>query len=235
VFFGVPTIYRMLLRRPDLESFEWRSLRYCVSAAEPLPAEVADMWRTRTGVEIVDGLGTTELTHIVVSARPGATRPGLVGTPVAGYEVRIVDEAFRELPRGVPGRLAVRGPTGARYWRDPDAQRQAVRSGWTLTADICIQHADGWLQHLRRTDELIVSAGHKISGREVERVLEEHPSVSHARVVAASDPVRGAAATAIVIPADGVDRARLPDELQGYLKGELAAFKCPREIRIADR
>ncbi|HEV3141349.1 MAG TPA: AMP-binding protein [Vicinamibacterales bacterium] len=232
ILFGVPTMYRTLLRHPDLGSADLRSLRCCVSAAEPLPADVAEQWRARTGLEILDGLGTTELTHVFISARPGAVRPGLVGTPVAGYEARIVDENFHELPDGVLGQLAVRGPTGALYWRDADAQRRAVRHGWTLTGDLCVRHADGWFQHLRRTDALIVSAGYKISIREVEDALIAHPGVSAARVFAVPDPVRGAVAAAVVTPAPHADASTLVERLQQYLKAELAPFKCPRAIRI---
>ena len=235
ILFGAPTTYRMLLLRPDLESFDLSSLRCCVSAAEPLPPAVIDQWRSRTGLEILDGLGTTELTHIFISARPGAVRPGLVGTPVAGYEARVVDDGCREVARGVPGRLAVRGPTGARYWRDQDAQCRTVRGGWTLTGDICVQQSDGWFQHVRRADDLIVSAGHKISSKEIERTLEEHPAVWRAHVFSAPDPVRGQAVTAVVIPAEGVDADGLSERLQRYLKDELATFKCPREIRIVKR
>jgi 2-aminobenzoate-CoA ligase len=232
VLFSAPTMYRMLLRHPDLESIDLRSLRCCVSAAEPLPAEVADQWRARTGVEILDGLGTTELTHVFISARPGAVRSGLIGTLVDGYEARILDERARPVPDGTPGQLAVRGPTGARYWRDAEAQRRTVQGGWTLTGDICIRHPDGWFQHVRRADALIVSAGYKISIREVEDTLEAHPEVSQARVFAAPDSVRGAIAKAVIVPATRPGAAGLAGRLQHYLNGELAAFKCPREIRI---
>jgi 2-aminobenzoate-CoA ligase len=232
VLFSVPTMYRMLLRHPSFGSFDLSSLRCCVSAAEPLPAGVLEEWRDRTGLDILDGLGTTELTHIFISARSGMVRPGLIGTPVIGYEARVVDDDMRELPEGTPGQLAVRGPTGARYWRDSDAQRRAVRGGWTLTGDICIRHRDGWFQHVRRADSLIVSAGQKISIREVEQALAQHPDVSRARVFSVPDPVRGAVANATVVPARGVDASTLPVRLQQYLKVELAPFKCPRDIRI---
>lgn len=232
VLFGVPTMYRTLLRHPDLGCADLRSLRCCVSAGEPLPAEVAEEWRARTGIEILDGLGTTELTHVFISARPGRVRQGLVGTPVAGYEARIVDEDFHDLADGAPGQLAVRGPTGALYWRDAAAQRRTVRDGWTLTGDICVRHVDGGFQHLRRADALIVSAGYKISIREVEDALEAHPDVSAAQVSAVPDPVRGAVASAVVTPTPHASVSTLVERLQQYLKAELAAFKCPREIRI---
>jgi 2-aminobenzoate-CoA ligase len=232
VLFSVPTMYRLLLRQPDLQSFDLTSLRCCVSAAEPLPASVVEAWRARTGLEILDGLGTTELAHIFISAKSGAVRPGSIGTPVAGYEARIVDATFAELPRGVAGMLAVSGPTGGRYWRDAEAQRRGSRDGWTLTGDICVQGEDGWFEHIRRVDDLIVSGGYKISPVEVERALLDHPGVSFARVSAAADPIRGSVPQAVVSLRPGFPISGAAERLQQFLRQELASYKCPREILI---
>jgi 2-aminobenzoate-CoA ligase len=232
VLFSVPTVYRLLLRQPDLESFDLSSLRRCVSAAEPLPATVVGEWLARTRLEILDGLGTTELAHIFISARPGSTRPGSIGEAVAGYEARIVGDDFRELPSGVPGLLAVRGPTGARYWRDAGAQASAVRDGWTLTGDVCTRDADGSFVHIRRADDLIVSGGCKISPGEVERALLDHPEVTLARVFAVGDPVRGAVPHATVTLRPGADPIGASERLQQYLKQELARYKCPKVIEV---
>jgi 2-aminobenzoate-CoA ligase len=232
VLFSAPTLYRLLLRRPDLESFDFSSLRRCVSAAEPLPATIVREWLARTGLEILDGLGTTELAHIFISARAGSVRPGVIGDVVAGYDARIVGDDSRELPSGVPGLLAVRGPTGARYWRDPDAQAAAVREGWTLTGDVCTRGADGSFVHIRRVDDLIVSGGYKISTGEVERALLDHPDVTLARVFAVGDPVRGAVPHATVTLRPGADPIGAPERLQQYLKQELAPYKCPKAIEV---
>jgi 2-aminobenzoate-CoA ligase len=234
VLFSVPTMYRMLLRQPDLQSSDLTSLRRCISAAEPLPAWVVEAWRARTGLEILDGLGTTELAHIFISARPGAVRPGSIGTPVAGYEARIVDDRFAERPRGVAGMLAVRGPTGGRYWRDADAQRCTFRDGWTLTGDLCVQSQDGWFEHIRRVDDLIVCGGYKISPAEVERALLDHPAVAFARVSAAADPLRGFVPQAVVSLRSGFEISGAVDRLKQFLRQELASYKCPREILIRD-
>lgn len=233
VFFGVPTLYRILLQQLAASGADMAAPHCCVSAAEPLPAGVAGEWRARTGLDLLDGLGTTELSHIFVSARPGDVRPGVIGTAVPGYEVRIVDESFRDCPEGVEGRLVVRGPTGCLYWRNAEAQRSAVRHGWSLTGDVCVRRAGGWIQHLRRDDDLIVSGGYKISAAEVRQVLEEHPAVSSAQVSASADPVRGAVVTARVVPAFGVEPAGLADVLQQHLKREIASFKCPRWIQVS--
>jgi 2-aminobenzoate-CoA ligase len=232
VLFSVPTMYRLLLRQPDLESFDLTSLRCSVSAAEPLPPSVVEDWRARTGLEILDGLGTTELAHIFISARSGAVRPGSIGTPVAGYEARIVDDAFGELPRGVAGMLAVSGPTGGRYWRDADAQRRVSRDGWTLTGDVCVQGEDGWFEHIRRVVDLIICGGYKISPAEVERALLDYPGVSFARVTAAADPIRGSVPQAIVSLGPGFPIGGAAERLQQFLRRELASYKCPREILI---
>jgi 2-aminobenzoate-CoA ligase len=232
VLFGVPTTYRILMGHPALHAADLTSLRLCVSAGEPLPADVARSWHDRTGLEILDGFGTTELTHICISARSGAVRPGVVGVPVAGYRVKIVDEAFGLLRDGVPGLLAVIGPTGATYWNDETMQRRRVRDGWTLTGDVCIRHGDGSIEYVRRADTLIVSGGHKISPLEVEDLLNRHPEVESASVFGVPDAMRGNIAEATVRAAAGSDRTTLADRLQEHLKRELAAFKCPRAIRI---
>ena len=232
VLFSVPTMYRMLLQLPDLDRAKVRSLRCCVSAAEPLPADLVERWRSRTGLEIVDGFGTTELTHIFISSRRDELRPGCIGTIVPGYEARIVDANMQDVPDGTSGLLAVRGPTGARYWRDAEAQRRVVKDGWTLTGDVCRRYPDGWYQHVGRADTLVVSAGYKIAVQEVERVLEEHAEVGSARVFPVPDTIRGAVTNAVVVRARGVAAEGLSERLQQYLRGELAAFKCPRHIQI---
>jgi 2-aminobenzoate-CoA ligase len=232
VLFSVPTMYRLLLRHPALASSDLRSLRVCVSSAEPLPVSLAVAWQKSTGLEIVDGFGTTEIGHICISSRPGSARPGFLGTPVPGYEARIVNDGMRDVPEGTEGLLAVRGPTGACYWRGVEHQRRVVRDGWTLTGDIGVRHHDDWFQHLRRADALIVSAGYKISSREVEQVLAEHPDVASARVFQVPDAVRGAVLKAVVARSREVDPGELAERLQTHIKSVLASFKCPREIQV---
>lgn len=232
VLFAVPTMYRVLLRQPDFDAFDLSPLRLCVSAAEALPVEVAEEWHQRTGLEILDGLGTTELAHIFISARSGSARPGSLGSLVAGYEARIVDDDMRDVPCGTPGLLAVRGPTGARYWHDTAAQASAVRDGWTLTGDVCSRLADGTFAHIRRSDDLIVSGGYKISPLEVERALLDHADVDAAHVLGAGDPVRGAVAHATVTLRPHVLIQGAAERLQQYLKEELASYKCPKVIDV---
>ncbi len=230
------TTYKLLLQIPDFERrLDLSALRLCVSAGEPLPQSVHDEWVERTGVDVLDGLGTTEMFHIFVSARPGDGHAGSIGRAVPGYEVRVVDEALQEVPRGTPGLLAVKGPTGCRYWRKPERQREYVRGGWNVPNDICIQADDGFIWYQCRNDDLIISAGYNIAGPEVEAVLLEHPTVLEAAVVASPDPVKGHLPKAfVVLKPDVTPGPALVVELQEHAKRELAPYKYPRKIEFVD-
>ncbi len=234
VLFCAATTYRLLLQHPDLErSHDLSSLRLCVSAGEPLPAPVYEEWRRRTGIELLDGIGSTEMFHIFISARTGEVRPGATGTIVPGYEARVVDDELREVPRGTPGLLAVRGPTGCRYWRKPDRQRDYVRGGWNVTGDVYRQDDDGYFWYQCRNDDLILCGGYNVAGPEIENVLIEHAAVLDAAVVASPDPVRGAVPKAFVVLKDGVTPSdTLAAELQDHVKRELAPYKYPREVEF---
>ena len=161
------------------------SLRLAVSAGETLPAPVFRDWMAKTGTPILDGIGTTELLHIFISNRVGDAHPGCTGRTVTGYEARVVDEHMREVPRGVVGRLAVRGPTGCRYLADA-RQTSYVRDGWNLTGDAFAQDEDGRFHFAARTDDMILSAGYNIAGPEVEAALLPHPDVGECAVVGAA-------------------------------------------------
>jgi 2-aminobenzoate-CoA ligase len=236
VLFCAATTYRLLLQNREFErTHDLSSLRLCVSAGEPLPAAVYDEWRRRTGVEILDGIGSTEMFHIFLSARPGQVRAGSTGTPVPGYEARVVDEQLHEVPRTSRGLLAVRGPTGCRYWRKPDRQRDYVREGWNITGDVYVQDEDGYFWFQCRNDDLIICGGYNIAGPEVERVLAEHAAVLDAAVVASPDPVRGAIPKAFIVLKDGTAASpALAAALQEFVKRELAPYKYPRIIEFVD-
>lgn len=231
ILFTSPTGYRAMLER--LPEFDVSSLRTCVSAGEALPLGTFDAWRQATGLEIVDGIGSTELLHIFISAAGTDIRPGSTGKAVYGYEARVVDEAMREVERGTIGRLAVRGPTGCRYLSDEQRQRGYVRDGWNLTGDAYVQDADGYFWYQARADDMIVSAGYNISGPEVENVLLEHPSVLECAVVAAPDAVRGHIVKAfVVLRAGHVPGDALVEELRAFVKAQIAPYKCPRAIEF---
>jgi 2-aminobenzoate-CoA ligase len=234
LLFGTATCYRLLLRTPEFERrFDLRSLRLCVSAGEPLEADVTAEWMRRTGTDLIDGFGTTEMFHVFLSARPGLVVPGATGTPVPGYEVRLVDERLDEVPLNTPGLLAVRGPTGCVYWRRPDAQRRYVHDGWNLTGDVMVKddHGQYWFQ--RRSDDLIVSAGYNISPVEVEQVLETHPAIREAAVIGVPDPIRHHVAKAVlVLHADAANEPGLIASVHAHAQRELAGFKCPRAYEV---
>jgi 2-aminobenzoate-CoA ligase len=234
IMFGSATSYRLMLRMPYLERrFDLRSLRLCVSAGEALDAETAVEWRSRTGAELIDSFGTTEMCHVFLSQRPGLVVPGTLGEAVPGYEIRIVNEELEDVTAGVPGRLAVHGPTSCRYWRRPAAQHEYVRGGWNITGDICVRDESGHIRYRGRDDNLIVSAGHNISSAEVAQVLREHPAVLDALVSGDSDPIRGAVPKAfVVLKPDAIESAGLTLAIQQHVQRELASYKCPRRMEF---
>lgn len=237
VMFTVPTVYRGMIAHLDREpglAEGLRSLRLCVSAGEPLPLPTFEGWRDATGLEILDSLGTTELLNAVIHAVPGDVRPGSTGKPVPGYEAMVVDDQFNPVPPGQVGRLAVRGATGCLYLDDP-RQECYVQQGWNLTGDAFHVDVDGFFWYHARTDDLIVSAGYKISGLEVENILMEHDAVQECAVIAAPDPVRGTIAKAFVVIREGMqpDDA-LAEALQSYVKEHIAPYKYPRAVEFLD-
>lgn len=235
--FTVPTLYRAMTTLLEAEVVPVESLsglRACVSAGEPLPASTFEAWYCASGLPILDSLGTTEMLNAVIAMPPGAIRPGATGKAVPGYEAMLVDDAFRPVPVGQIGRLAVRGPTGCLYIDDA-RQRQYVQHGWNLTGDAFHQDADGYFWYHARTDDMIVSAGYKISGLEVEDVLLRHEAVEECAVVAAPDPLRGTIPKAYVVIKRGVDAADdLARDLQDFVKDRIAPYKFPRDVAFID-
>jgi 2-aminobenzoate-CoA ligase len=227
-----PTAYRALLAKAAGDQLA--PLRKCVSAGETLPASVSEAWFERTGIRIVDGIGSTEMLHIFIASRPEDAKPGSTGTVVPGYEAMIVDEDMQPLPPGEIGRLAVRGPTGCRYLDDPRQSSYVVR-GWNLTGDAFRMDADGYFWFQARTDDMIVSAGYNISGAEVESVLLEHAAVAECAVVASPDEERGHVVKAYVVTAPDVAAdAALVSDLQAHVKARIAPYKYPRRVEFVD-
>jgi len=233
ICFTAPTAYRaMLAQKPGRDL---SSLRRCVSAGEALPAATYEAWRDATGVEITEGIGATEMLHIFIASSPGAVRPGSTGTVVPGYEAKIVDDDFDELPAGEAGRLAVRGPTGCRYLAD-DRQRAYVRDGWNLTGDTYRRDADGYFWYQARSDDMIVSSGYNIAGPEVENALLTHPAVQECGVIGVPDPDRGQIVKAYVVLKPGhAPDAATRKALQDHVKAEIAPYKYPRAVEFLER
>jgi 2-aminobenzoate-CoA ligase len=228
ICFTAPTAFRAMLGK--LAGYDLSSLRKCVSAGETLPAATFQAWEAATGIRTIDGLGSTEMLHIFIGCREEDMRAGATGKPVPGYEARVIDESGREAPRGTPGRLAVRGPTGCRYLGDR-RQSEYVQNGWNVTGDTYIQDADGYFRYQARSDDMIISAGYNIAGPEVETVLLTHPAVAECGVVGAPDDERGQIVKAYVVLKDGFAAdAALTRTLQDYVKATVAPYKYPRAI-----
>jgi len=201
-----------------------------VSAGEALPAATRVLWKEATGIEIIDGIGSTELFHIFISHDEAHAKPGALGTPVAGYRACVMDDAGRPLPPGTPGRLAVKGPTGCRYLAD-DRQLNYVKDGWNYTGDAFMVDADGCFVYQARTDDMIISAGYNIGGPEVEGALLLHPAVSECGVIGAPDDERGQIVKAFVVLKPGhAPDAAMTTALQDFVKRAIAPYKYPRAI-----
>jgi benzoate-CoA ligase family protein len=232
LFFGVPTLFARQIaelpqRRPDLSS-----LRCCVSAGEALPAHILETWRQLTGVEILDGIGSTEAGHVYIANRPGDVTPGTSGRPVSGYELKVVDDEGAELPRGAPGRLLLRGESIAKYyWRNP---KPTVVDGWFDTGDIYRVNADGTYSYSGRGGDMLKVGGIWCSPIEIEAALIEHPEVLEAAVVGRED------ADGLVKPEAWIVRKRsereIPNGIEADLvrhcKARLAPYKYPRWVRF---
>jgi len=229
--FSSPAMYRTLADAAG--GFDLRTLRKCVSAGETLPAATFEAFRKATGIRVIDGIGSTELLHMFVSAEGDAIRPGATGKAIPGYEVRVADDEGRTLPPGELGQIAVRGFTGCRYLDDPDRQRAYVRDGWNYPGDVYRMDDDGYFWYQARADDMIISAGYNIAGPEVEAALLDHPRVRECAVVAAADPERGTIVKAFVVLRDPEGAGEeLVRELQEFVKGEIAPYKYPRAVEF---
>ncbi|MGI9006507.1 MAG: AMP-binding protein [Streptosporangiaceae bacterium] len=225
-----PTAYRAMLAAGQADRL--RGLRRPVSAGENLPASVWQAFYDATGVKIIDGIGSTELLHIFISAADDQIRPGSTGLPVPGYRAVVLGPDGQPVPDGQPGLLAVKGPTGCRYLGD-DRQRAYVSDGWNFTGDTYVRDADGYFWYQARSDDMIVSAGYNIAGPEVEEVLLSHPLVAECGVVGIPDEARGQVVTAFVVLTDGTAPGpELAAELQDLVKSKIAPFKYPRAIEF---
>ena len=231
VCFTAPTAYRAMA--VSSTGFDLSSLKKCVSAGEHLPAATFEKWRATTGIKIVDGIGSTEMLHIFISASGDDIRAGSTGRSVPGYRARVVDESGAEVPPGTIGHLAVQGPTGCRYLDDVERQRAYVKNGWNLPGDSYRVDEDGYFWYQARTDDLIVSSGYKISGPEVENALLDHPSVSECGVVGIPDEERGSIVKAFIVLRPGIAPTEATTkELQDFVKAQIAPYKYPRSIEF---
>jgi 2-aminobenzoate-CoA ligase len=234
VAFCAPISLRLMLKQSAPLGDALKSLRLMVSAGETLPASVYRSWRDSTGVEVLDGIGSSEMLHIFISSRPGRSRPGATGEVVPGYQAMILDEKeMRPVPDGTPGLLAVKGPTGCRYLRLTYRQQHYVRQGWNIPGDIYVRDSDGFFHYQCRNDDLIVCGGLNIGAPEVEGVLLEHPGVLEAAVVASPDELHGMVPKAFIVLHHTFEASDdMKKELQDFVRKELAPYKYPRKIEF---
>ncbi|NML17280.1 AMP-binding protein [Azohydromonas caseinilytica] len=232
VLFTAPTSYRALA--PHGALLRGTRLRKCVSAGEALPAATRTLWREATGIEIIDGIGTTELLHIFISADEVQARPGYTGVAVPGYRAEIVDDDDQPVPPGTVGRLRVKGPTGCRYLAD-ERQASYVRDGWNYTGDAYEMDAEGYFRFHARTDDMIISAGYNIAAPEVEEALLQHPAVAECGVIGVPDAERGQLVKAFIVLRPGhLGDAAMVKALQDFVKQAIAPYKYPRAMEFLD-
>lgn len=238
LFYAVPTLYIRMLQVPEAaRRFDLSSIRMCFVGGEPLAPEVFRRWREAFGLELLEGIGSSEALMFYLVNRPGQSRPGSCGQPVPGYAVRIVDEEGRDVAPGELGALAIRGPTLLHHYaRGPDLTRRAFRGDWFVSGDQFRQDAEGYYWFLGRTDDLLRVAGAWVSPAEVEKVLMEHPAVLEAAVVGAPDEQGTMRPKAYVVLRPGVAvRDELSGELVAFARERIAVYKAPRWVEfVAD-
>ncbi len=233
IFFGVPTLYAAMLQKKGEELVDdLSSLRLCVSAGEALPGELFTQWKVRFGVEILDGIGSTEALHIFLSNRDGQVHPGSSGAPVPGYGVRFIDERGQDVPQGEVGDLVVKGGSlTAGYWRRHEATRRALQGEWLRTGDTYYQDADGVYWYCGRSDDMLKVSGQWVSPAEVEGLLFQHPAVLEAAVVGWDDENRLVKPKAfVVLKQEYASSPALAEELQAFVKARTLPHKYPRWV-----
>ncbi len=232
IFYGVPTLYAAMLASPAFPARERLGLRACVSAGEALPPQISKSFKEKTGVEIYDGIGSTEMLHIFLSNRPGEIRYGTTGKAVPGYELRLVDEHGQDVKQGELGELLIKGPTAANlYWNNRDKSRGTFVGEWTRSGDKYTQDADGFYAYGGRTDDMLKVSGIWVSPAEVEAALVSHEAVLEAAVVGKEDEQKLVKPKAFVVLKPGKQASA--EDLQNYVKSKLAPYKYPRWVEFA--
>ncbi|WP_418319984.1 AMP-binding protein [Piscinibacter sakaiensis] len=238
VLFTAPTSYRAMADRArdrKISVANGGSLRKCVSAGEALPAATRTLWREATGIEMIDGIGSTEMLHIFVSADEEHARPGATGIAIPGYRACVMGDDGQPVGPGVIGKLAVKGPTGCRYLND-ERQANYVKNGWNYTGDAYIVDDDGYFHYQSRTDDMIISAGYNIAAPEVEEAILLHPAVADCAVIGVPDEERGQVVKAFVVLKQGeASDDAMVRTLQEHVKASVAPYKYPRQIEFCDK
>ena len=234
VFVGVPTMYSALLHHPDRERFDTTSLRICLSGGAALPVEVLRGFDAAFDCKVLEGYGLSETSPVASFNHPDRVRkPGSVGTPIRGVEMKVIDEEGNETPPGERGEIAIKGHNVMRGYRQrPDATREAIRDGWFRTGDVARVDEDGYFFIVDRKKDLIIRGGYNVYPREIEEVLYEHPAVREAAVVGIADERLGEEVGAAVVLNSG--ESATPEELRDFVKSRIAAYKYPRKVWLVD-
>ena len=234
IFEGVPTMFSRMLHAPNSGSVDIARLRLCVSGGAAMPVDVMRSFEQTFSCAVLEGYGLSETSPVVTFNHPGASRKaGSIGTPIAGVEVRLVDDHGKDVPGGEVGEIAVRGPNVMKgYWGKPEETAEAIPDGWLRTGDLARQDVDSYLFIVGRKKDMIIRGGENVYPREIEEALYEHPAVAEAACVGIPDPDLGEEVGAAVVlkPGAGAD----PDELREWVKARVAAYKYPRHVWLTD-
>jgi benzoate-CoA ligase len=235
IFYAVPTAYSAMLAEMERHTpYDFTSVRLCSSAGEPLAASLYDRWLALTGLEILDGIGSTEMLHTFIANRPGRVRPGSSGELVAGYEARLVDDDGRQVAAGEVGDLLVKGESACScYWNKQEQTRRTIVGEWVRTGDKYLRDEDGYFWYQGRSDDMLKCGGYWVSPTEVESAIVTHPAVLECAVVGCEDEERLVKPMAFVVVTKGqAASSDLADALKAHVKARLAVYKCPRWIEF---
>ena len=234
LFDGVPTMYHAMLNYPEREQYDVSSLRTCVSGGSAMPVEVMRGFEKAFGCVILEGYGLSETSPVAsFNHLERERKPGSIGTPIRGVEMKVVDDAGNELPPGEVGEIAIRGHNVMKgYWNRPDATAEVLKDGWLLTGDLARMDEDGYFFIVDRKKEMIIRGGFNVYPREIEEVLYEHPAVLEAAVIGVPDEALGEEVAAAVVLRPGHDASA--DEIRGFVKDRVAAYKYPRHVWFTD-
>ncbi|MDA2932028.1 acyl-CoA synthetase [Nitrospinae bacterium AH-259-F20] len=243
VFTGLPTAYRVLLGQENFSDFDFSSVRMCSTGGDSLTPATFDAWKAKTGHEIYEGLGATEMIHLVTS-NSVAPKPNSasIGWKLPGFDIRVLDEEGEECKPQEVGSLAIKGPTGICYWKPYvdnerllENQKSAVRNGWNILGDAVYSDEEGYIFFVSREGDMIKSSGYRIGPTEVEEALVLHPAVADACVIGSPDPVRGENTVAYCVLAEGTEESdELKQEVVESCRDHIAVYKLPRELHIVE-
>jgi len=233
ILVNVPTLVNQMVSHPEAAGQDLSCLRFATSAGEALPAELYARWKERFGVELLDGLGTAEMWHVFLTNRVGEVKPGTLGKPVAGFEVKVADDDGRELAADEVGLLWVKGRSRAiGYWQQMDKTAAGFRGEWYVTGDLVVRDAEGYFSHCGRADEMLKVSGRWVAPQEVESCLLQHAAVAECAVVGAVDESGLVKPRAYVVARE--NRPGLDEELKTWVRERLEAYKYPREVVFVD-